>query len=113
MDDLILLVGPYVLWAVGVGGVVYPWRFWGTNRRHFVELYACVVIGVAVGFATDAWPEGLRNGLVIGAIAMPALTRARGGRDNSPMRTEVDSQNEGQGVDDDRSEFEEESGDSG
>lgn len=114
MDDLIALVGPYVLWAIAVGGLVYPWRLWGINRRRFVELYACIVIGVAVGFFTDDWPEGLRNGLVIGAIAMPALMRAR--RDNSPVRTESDGVHEGtaaRGGEHERSENSEGSGDSG
>lgn len=115
MDDLILLVGPYVLWAIAVGGLVYPWRFWSTKRMRFLELYTCIVIGVAVGFFTDTWPEGLRNGLVIGAIAMPALMRAR--RDNpSPVRSEADSQLEGQrprGEDNERTEYSEDAGDSG
>lgn len=93
MDELLQQLAPYILWAVAVGGLVYPWRFWKSSRRRFIELYACIVIGIAVGWISTGGIDGLRGGAVIGAIAMPALLRAR--RNVVPVRSEVDSEHEG------------------
>ncbi len=113
MDFDLNILTPYLLWAIAVGGVVYPWRFFKNKRRRFVELYACIVIGVAVGWITDHSIEGVRGGAVIGTLALPVLMRVRGG---AAVRNERDSQYEGHAeVDNERRESEpaEDSGDPG
>lgn len=114
MDIDLNILTPYLLWAIAVGGVVYPWRFFKNKRRRFIELYACIIIGIAVGWLTDRSVEGLRGGAVIGALALPVLMRARR-EGNSPVRNEADSQLEGQEGEHERSESEsaESTGDSG
>ena len=105
MDLDLNIIEPYILWAIAVGGLVYPWRFLKTKRQRFIELYACNVIGIAVGWLTDRSVEGLRGGAVIGALALPVLMRARRSG-TSPIRSERDSQFEGQEDEHERSESE-------
>lgn len=94
MDIDLNILAPYILWAIAIGGVVYPWRFFKNKRRRFIELYACMTIGIAVGWLTDRSVEGLRGGMVAGALALPLLMRARR-EGNAPVRNERDSQFEG------------------
>lgn len=115
MDFDLNILAPYILWAIAVGGVVYPWRFFKRKRQRFIELYACIIIGIAVGWFTDRSVEGLRGGAVIGTLALPVLMRVR--RDTGAVvRNERDSQYEGHAeVTDERHESEpsEEAGDPG
>jgi len=79
--DLIELLAkalePLIKPAIAVGGLIYPTRYFITDRAMFFRLYACIIAGIGVGLASDWSIEGASTGAAIGAVGLPALTWVR------------------------------------
>lgn len=88
-EKFIEFLGPLLLSAVAVGGMVYPFRFWSKDRQQFWQLWAAIALGIGVGLASDPTFAGARTGAAIGAIALPLVGWVRRRFRTNTIRTEI------------------------